>query len=145
MNTKAILMAAAFFSLTVSFTAGAQDDTAAAGVSRVELLATASNIVNQPIAYPAGAAKVTAELVTFEPAGHTALHQHPVPSFVHVLEGEVEVRIEGQEPMRYTAGQSFVEPQDTTMQAFNMAEGPTKLLVVYSGAEDGKNMVPVTQ
>ncbi len=61
MNTKAILMAAAFFSLTVSFTAGAQDDTAAAGVSRVELLATASNIVNQPIAYPAGAAKVTAE------------------------------------------------------------------------------------
>ncbi len=84
MNTKAILMAAAFFSLTVSFTAGAQDDTAAAGVSRVELLATASNIVNQPIAYPAGAAKVTAELVSFEPAGHTALHdtEFDVSSYV---------------------------------------------------------------
>lgn len=145
MNLKATLTAAAIFSLTASFAALAQDATAAAGVSRAEVLATASNMMNQPIAYPTGAAKVTAEMVTFEPAGHTALHQHPVPSFVHVLEGELEVRIEGQEPMRFTAGQAFVEPQDTTMQAFNVADGPTKLLVVYSGAEDGKNMVPVTQ
>jgi quercetin dioxygenase-like cupin family protein len=66
---------------------------------------------------------------------------------VYVLEGELEVRIEGQEPMRYTSGQAFVEPQNTAMhmQAFNVADGPTRLLVVYSGAEDGQNMVPVTQ
>jgi quercetin dioxygenase-like cupin family protein len=141
MKFTAPLAAAAALTLTTS--AFAQDDTAAAGVSREEVLATATNMVEEPITYPTGAAKVTAELVTFEPGGHTALHTHPVPSFVYVLEGELEVRIEGQEPLRYTSGQAFVEPQNTSMhmQAFNVAEGPTRLLVVYSGAEDGQNMV----
>ena len=91
-----------------------------------------------------GAAMMTAEMVSFKPGGHTALHQHPVPSFVHVLEGQLEVRVKGQEPMRFTVGQAFVEPQNINMQAFNVADGPTKLLVVYSGTEGGKNMV-VTQ
>ncbi len=122
----------------------AQDEAAsteASGVSREEVLATATNMVNAPISYPTGAAEVTTEMVSFEPGGHTALHQHPVPSFVYVLEGELEVRVEGQEPMRFTPGQAFMEPQDTTMQAFNVAEGPTRVLVVYSGAEDQQNMV----
>ena len=145
MNQKATLAAAAALGLSVSYPAFAQGDTAAAGVSREEVLATATNMLDAPIAYPTGAAKVTAEMVTFEPGGHTVLHTHPVPSFVYVLDGELEVRIEGQEPMRFTPGQAFVEPQDTTMQAFNVADGPTRLLVVYSGAEDGQNMVPVTQ
>ena len=123
----------------------AQDEAAsteASGVSREEVLATATNMVNAPISYPTGAAEVTTEMVSFEPGGHTALHQHPVPSFVYVLEGELEVRVEGQEPMRFTPGQAFMEPQDTNMQAFNVADGITKLLVVYSGAEDHQNMVP---
>ena len=141
MNLTTILAAATAFSLTASFAAFAQDATAAAGVSRAEVLATGTNVVGAPIAYPTGAAMVTAEMVTFEPEGQTALHQHPVPSFVYVLEGELEVRIEGKEPMRFTPGQAFVEPQDTDLQAFNVADGPTKVLVVYSGAEGGKNTV----
>lgn len=145
MDLKATLTVAATLCLTATFAALAQDDPAAAGVSRAEVLATASTMVNQPIAYPTGAAKMTAEMVTFEPGGRTALHLHPVPSFVYVLEGELEVRVEGQEPVRFMPGQAFVEAQDANMQAFNVADGPTKLLVVYSGAEDAKNMVPVTQ
>ena len=141
MNPIATLAAVTAFSLTASFAAFAQDDKAAAGVSRKEVLATGTNLVAAPIAYPTGAAKVTAEMVTFEPEGHTALHQHPVPSFVYVLEGELEVRVKGQEPMRFTPGQAFVEPQDTDMQAFNVAAGSIKLLVVYSGAEGGHNAV----
>lgn len=145
MTWTATLAWAAALSLSASLTASAQENPAAAGVSREEVLATATNMAEEPIAYPTGSAKVTAEMVSFEPGGHTALHTHPVPSFVYVLEGELEVRIEGQEPMRFTPGQAFVEPQDTSMQAFNVADGPTKLLVVYSGSEDGQNMVPVTQ
>jgi quercetin dioxygenase-like cupin family protein len=145
MTWTATLAWAAALSLSASLTASAQENPAAAGVSREEVLATATNMAEEPIAYPTGSARVTAEMVSFEPGGHTALHTHPVPSFVYVLEGELEVRIEGQEPMRFTPGQAFVEPQDTSMQAFNVADGPTKLLVVYSGSEDGQNMVPVTQ
>lgn len=138
MNWTTTLAATVALSLAVPLAALAQD-TAAAGVSRAELLATATNMVNEPIAYPTGAAMVTAQVVSFEPGGRTALHQHPVPSFVYVL-GELEVRVKGQEPMRYTPGQAFVEPQDTDMQAFNVADGQTKLLVVYSGAEGGQIM-----
>ncbi len=141
MNFTAILAVATAFCLTASFAAFAADDKAAAGVSRKEVLATATNMVAAPIAYPTGAAKVTAEMVSFEPKGHTAMHQHPVPSFVYVLEGELEVRVKGQEPKRFKSGQAFVEAQDTDMQAFNVADGATKLLVIYSGVEGGRNSV----
>ena len=141
MNLTKTLVAATAFSSTTSFMALAQDETAAAGVSREEVLASGTNMLAGLIVYPTGPAKVTAEMVSFEPEGRTARHQHPVPSFVYVLEGELEVRIEGQEPMRFTPGQAFVEPQDTDMQAFNVAAGPTKLLVIYSGADGGKNMI----
>lgn len=145
MTWTTTLAAAAALTFTASFSAFAQDDKAAAGVSREEVLATGATMVDQPIAYPTGAAKLTAEMVSFEPGGHTALHTHPVPSFVYILEGELEVRVEGQEPVRFTPGQAFVEPQDTEMQAFNVADEPTRVLVVYSGSENGQNMVPVTQ
>lgn len=141
MNWTTTLAAVAALTLTTPVSTLAQDNTAAAGVSREEVLATATNMVEEPISYPTGAAKVTAELVSFGPEGHTALHQHPVPSFVYILEGELEVRVEGQEPMRFTPGQAFMEPQNTSMQAFNVADGPTRVLVVYSGAEDAQNMV----
>ena len=141
MNWTTTLAAAAVLTLTTPVSTLAQDNSAAAGVSREEVLTTANNMVDEPITYPTGAAKVTAELVSFEPEGHTALHQHPVPSFVYILEGELEVRVEGQEPMRFTPGQAFMEPQNTSMQAFNVADGPTQVLVVYSGAEQAQNMV----
>ncbi len=138
MRTLAVLALATALGPAAAF---AHDNPEAAGVTREEVLATTTNMVGEPIIFPSGPARMTAEAVSFEPGGHTALHQHPVPSFVYVLEGELEVRIEGQEPMRFTAGQAFVEPQDTTMQAFNVADGPTRLLVVYLGAEDHQNTV----
>ena len=143
-NLMATLTAAAAIGLTAPLLALAQDNPEAAGVSRQEVLATATNMVNEPITFPTGPARMTAEMVSFEPGGHTALHQHPVPSFVYVLEGELEVRVEGQEPMRFTPGQVFVEPQNATMQAFNIAEGPTKLLVVSIGAEGQPTGQPAT-
>lgn len=141
MTRTAIRLAAVALGLAAAPIAFAQDSAAAVGVSREAVLDTATNLAGEAITFPTGAAHMTAEMVTFEPGGHTALHQHPVPSFVYVLEGELEVRIEGQEPMRFGPGQAFMEPQDSTMQAFNLAEGPTRLLVVYSGAEGHENMM----
>ena len=50
MNLTTALVAAAAISLTASLPAIAQDDTAAAGVSREEVLATAVNLLEKPIA-----------------------------------------------------------------------------------------------
>ena len=89
MTWTATLAAAAALTFTDTFSAFAQDDKAAAGVSREEVLATGATIVDQPITYPTGAAKLTAEMVSFEPGGHTALHTQPVPSSMYNLEGEL--------------------------------------------------------
>ncbi len=49
---------------------------------------------------------------------------------------------------RYRAGQVFIEPQDVPMQAFNVAEGPTRMMVVSIGAEGqptGQPAMPVSE
>jgi hypothetical protein len=69
------------------------------------------------------------------PVAGQALHQHPVPVFVYVLEGEVELRTEGGEAQRYGTGQSWIESQNRQHQAFNVAAVPSRLLVVFMGEE----------
>ena len=59
----ATLATATAFSLSASFAAFSKDDKAAAGVTRKEVLATSTNMVDAPIAFPAKAGKVTAEMV----------------------------------------------------------------------------------
>ncbi|QDU40915.1 Cupin domain protein [Maioricimonas rarisocia] len=48
--------------------------------------------------------------VTWEPGGESPAHRHPCPTFVYVLEGELETRI-GDGPVRqYRAGDTLYEP-----------------------------------
>jgi quercetin dioxygenase-like cupin family protein len=74
---------------------------------------------------------------TLQKGGRTALHEHPVPVYVYVIEGEVEVKTEGVEPHRYKTGEAFIEAQNRKHQAFNAGDGAAKLLVVFVG-EQGK-------
>jgi quercetin dioxygenase-like cupin family protein len=100
-----------------------------------ELTRPTTNVVDDPITYPTGASETFVEIGTFEKDGQTSLHQHPVPIVVYMLEGELEVRVDGADPIRMNPGQAFVEPQNRNMQAFNVADGPSKVLVVTMGAE----------
>jgi quercetin dioxygenase-like cupin family protein len=113
----------------------AQDNPEAVGVATSEELMPASvnNAVGEPIAYPAGAAEISSWIASFEPGGQTALHQHPVPIYVYVMEGEFELRVDGGEPMPMGLGQAFIEPQNRNMQIFNVGDGPGRLLVVAMG------------
>jgi quercetin dioxygenase-like cupin family protein len=125
----------AAFILVVPLAASAQDSKEAAGVTWEELTKTTTNAVGEPITYPTGTPEIQVEVGTFEPGGQTSLHQHPVPIVVYILEGELEVRVEGAEPYRVAAGQAIVEPQNKPMQAFNLGDVPAKLLVVALAAE----------
>lgn len=107
----------------------------AAGVTWEELSRTTTNAVGDPISYAEGTPEIYVEIDTFEPGGQTGLHQHPVPIVVYVMEGELEVRVEGAEPIMMKPGQAFVEPQNRPMQAFNTTEAATKILVVTMAAE----------
>jgi quercetin dioxygenase-like cupin family protein len=135
MNRTAFIAAAAIVGLAAPTAALAQEASEAAGVTWEELTRTTTNAVDDPITYPTGQSEIYVEIGTFEKDGQTSLHQHPVPIVVYVMEGELEVRVDGADPIRMMPGQAFVEPQNRNMQAFNVASGRTKLLVVTMGAE----------
>ena len=132
------LAAAAAFGLTAAVAAPAQDAPSreAVGTTSEELLgAVTTNAIGEPISYPTGSPQVSAWLVTFEPGGHTNLHVHPVPLVVYVLEGELEVRVAEGEPYSILEGQAIVEPQNRAVQAFNVADGPTRIFVAAMAGE----------
>jgi quercetin dioxygenase-like cupin family protein len=135
MNRTAILAAAAIIGVTAHIAALADEASEAAGVTWEELTRTTTNVVNDPITYPTGTSEIFVEIGTFEKDAQTSLHQHPVPIIVYMMEGELEVRVDGADPHRMLPGQAFVEPQDRNMQAFNVADGPSKVLVITMGAE----------
>lgn len=93
---------------------------------------------NVPIEYPkTGKAEIISVIGELEPGGRTALHQHPVPVFVYVLEGALTVQAEGAAARDYKPGQGFLEDVDHWHQAFNKGSAPAKILVVFVG-EEGK-------
>ncbi|RFP19041.1 MULTISPECIES: cupin domain-containing protein [unclassified Duganella] len=71
-------------------------------------------------------------------AGATAgRHSHPGDEISYVMEGEGELRIDGEDPRRVKAGEAFVIPAGTVHDAINVGKGPLKLVGVYV-VEKGK-------
>lgn len=71
-------------------------------------------------------------------AGATAgRHTHPGDEISYVLEGEGELRIDGEDPRRVKAGESFVIPAGAVHDALNVGSGTLKLVGVYV-VEKGK-------
>lgn len=134
-RTTALTVATIFGLMTGSSAALADENSEAAGVTWDELTRTSTNAVGDPITYPTGTSEIHVEIGTFEKDGRTSLHQHPVPIFVYMIEGELEVRVDGADPIRMKQGEGFVEPQNRNMQAFNVGDRPSKVLVVTMGAE----------
>ena len=79
-----------------------------------------------------------------QPGGRTARHQHPVPVYVYVLEGELQVQTDGKEPRQYKTGEAFLESVNTWHQAYNKGSIPTRILVVFVGQEGMPSTVNAT-
>lgn len=122
----------------------AQDNALPAGFETQPLLKSGQTRDDQPIVYPTGAPEIISVIGTIQPQGRTPLHLHPVPTYVYVLEGEVELRSEGGEPHRYKAGEAYVEALNQNHQLFNVGDAPAKVLVVFVG-EAGKPTTVVAQ
>ncbi|MCR4265092.1 cupin domain-containing protein [Nitratireductor sp. ZSWI3] len=131
--------------LVTSFSAFAQEDALPAGFTAEPLIKTSVTRDDEPITYPTGKPEIISVIGTLEQGGRTALHEHPVPVYVYVMEGEIELKSEGGEPHRYKSGEAFIEAQNRKHQAFNVAEGPSKLLVVFVGEEGKPTTVAASQ
>lgn len=95
-----------------------------------------------PIAYPAtDSAEVTALRVDIGPGGETGRHMHLYPAFVYVLEGSIDVEIEGGMVHGYKAGESFLEATNTWHNGKNRRSVPARLLVVFAGVRGRPNLV----
>jgi len=75
--------------------------------------------------------------VEVAPGARAGRHTHPGDEISYVLEGQVELLVDGQAPRVVKAGESFVIPAGTVHDAHNASETPTKLVGVYV-VEKGK-------
>ena len=60
-------------------------------------------------AYAGGDLVLSAQEITIAPGASGSRHRHPGPTFVYVLEGAVEIELEGAPAKVYRAGESFYE------------------------------------
>lgn len=75
--------------------------------------------------------------VEVAPGARAGRHTHPGDEISYVLEGQVELLVDGQAPRVVKVGESFVIPAGTVHDAHNASETPTKLVGVYV-VEKGK-------
>jgi len=67
----------------------------------------------------------------FDPKAQVGKHTHPGNEVAYILEGELELSVEGQSPKNLKKGESFSLAANTVPWAKNVAKGPTKVLVTY--------------
>ena len=78
-----------------------------------------------------GGSEASVVTIDMEPGGETVRHIHPGHVFVYLLEGTVEVEIEGQETVVYTAGQALYETANMPMIARNASATERVKVVVF--------------
>jgi len=69
--------------------------------------------------------------VTIEPGASSGRHTHPGEEISYVIEGEGEILIDGQPPLKIKAGDGFVVPAGAVHDAHNTGTVPLKLAAVY--------------
>src|SRR6266540_3032734 len=129
------VVAAVLFGTTLAFAgclqpALAQDSSALPQGFKVEpVIKSGKTADGEPLKYPRGdKPEVVSVIGTLEAGGRTALHQHPVPVFVYLLEGTLTVKQEGQKTRTYKQGDAFLETVGHWHQAFNESDKPAKVL-----------------
>ena len=76
-------------------------------------------------------------LAEFVPGGAAGKHTHPGEELGYVVEGTLELLIEGQPPKTVKAGESFFVPAGVVHDGRNVGSGPAKVLATYI-VEKGK-------
>ena len=67
----------------------------------------------------------------FDPGAGSGRHTHPGEELAYVLEGQIEVRIEGQPPRVVKAGETFFFPAGVVHEGVNTGSTKTKVLATY--------------
>ena len=131
--------------LTASLAFAAAEDAAAIKPTVTPVLESSTAIIGQPIAYPAGTAKVTAAIITIPAGGETGWHTHAVPLFGYMLDGELTVDYGSEGTHVYKVGDALMEAMNWPHDGMNKGTVPVRILAVYIGAVGLPNAEPVRQ
>lgn len=107
------------------------------------LLQGSADVLGTPLAYPEGTPNVTSATVTIPPGGETGWHQHEVPLFAYVLEGELTVDYGEKGKKIYRAGEAVLEAVGWAHNGTSTGTVPMKLVAVYIGSDAATNTVKV--
>lgn len=137
-------LAAMGFAVVLAATASAgkpavgADQALPSGFETRPVLRTSETRDGEPFAFPrTDRPEITSVIGTIAPGGRTPRHQHPVPVYVYILEGQVELVTDGGEPRQYRSGEAYIESLNRNHQLFNKGSAAARLLVVFVG-EKGK-------
>ena len=79
--------------------------------------------------------------VEIAPGATTARHRHPGDEYSTVLQGTLELRIEGRDVRRVSAGDAYHNARDVIHETRNVGDVPARLAIVFV-IEKGK---PITE
>lgn len=66
--------------------------------------------------------------VSMEPGSSSPRHTHPGDCYGAIVEGTVELVVEGQDPRRFSAGQSWHNPRGPVRSFRNVGDSPARLV-----------------
>ncbi len=133
MRTKASLTAALVGVVLLAAASGARAVEASTGITVTQFMKTTQSWNGKPLAYPAGQAEVTGQMVEFAPGAETVWHAHPVPSFGYILEGTLEVTLEDGTRKVLHQGDGVAETVNSIHLGRNIGKEPVRVVVFYTG------------
>jgi quercetin dioxygenase-like cupin family protein len=86
---------------------------------------------------------VVQAIAEFGPNVAAGRHTHPGEEIGYVIEGQLELKIDGQAPKVISAGQTFFVPAGLVHDGLNVNSGNTKVLATYV-VEKGKPVATPT-
>ena len=111
-------------------------------VTSTAVMKGSTTISGQKIQYPkTDKAEMASVLIELQPGKESGRHMHPVPTYVHILEGTLTVEFEDGSRQAFKAGSGFLEVVNTWHNGKNLGEVPVRFLVVFAGEEGQPNLV----
>ena len=101
-----------------------------------------TTIGGQKIVFPkTDKAEMASVLIEIQPGKESGRHMHPVPTYVHILEGTLTVEFEDGSRQSFKAGSGFLEAVNTWHNVKNLEEAPLRFLAVTAGEEGKSNFI----
>lgn len=95
---------------------------------------TEVNIIGQKIVYPGGTSHITSEIIEIPAQTSIPWHEHLVPMYAFILEGNLDVDYGVHGLKQLKEGDAIIEAVNFPHKGSNNSTRKTRVLVLYMGA-----------